>query len=546
MGVNVGISGGLNYGGKPPFFYGLSPLCFHDSAVAIIVDGKVKCALEEERLSRIKHTNSFPSKALQACMETVGITLDQVDTFSFFFEEKFYDIHMSFEFANHGGRNWTNTRQLLANHITTTLHGTCDPSRIHFVRHHDAHCIASYYGSRFSEALVIVLDGNGENESTSIYQAIDGECQLLRNHSIDNSLGVFYRQATILLGFGNFDEYKVMGLAPYGDPEPLWNVISKLYKPEKDGFFKLESHLLPSVVWDVGIRPREKGGGLTSIHNNFAASVQKLLERIMFDILIYWKQKTNFRNLCISGGVAHNCAMNGFIARKNMFDAIYVHPASHDAGSALGAALITSKNKKFGCNHMQFSPIIGPKIETPKQIGEILDFWEKVIKFKKVQSVHELAAHYISEGAIIGWVQGASEFGPRALGNRSILADPRPANNRERINCAIKKREGFRPFAPAVLAEKVDQYFKIPKTSVNLNDMVCIVEVKPKYKTYLGAVVHIDGTVRIQSVDRHRNPDFWKLIYSFNEITKCGVLLNTSFNNNFEPIVHSARTAGAK
>jgi len=544
MGIVVGLAGGPNYSLSSPAIPGLSPLFFHDAAAALSIDGVLQCAIEEERVSRAKHTNLFPAGALQAVLAQGAISPQQVDTFAFFFSERFCNDDLAREYRERGMQPLSDARTLLTRYISRALDFECPPARLQFVRHHDTHCLATLAGSGFPRALVAVIDGNGEYESTSIYWCDQRLHELLATYPISASLGRFYRLITELLGFGNFDEYKVMGLAPYGSSEQFLPQFRRLYTPGERGAFTLDIPGVKRIAEQIGLSA-QRDGNVSAEQANFAAAAQALLEQIAMDLLTYWQRQTGATHLCLAGGVAQNCVMTGKVAAANLFEAIYVHPASHDAGAAIGAALVAGGWPAVSTVGQRFTPLIGRGALAPDagDLESTLNKWRAVLKFSKPADLHRLLAEAIAGGAVIGWVQGLAEFGPRALGARSILADPRPEENRTRINAIIKKRETFRPFAPAVLEEYVSEYFKLPRTRCNLEEMVFVVPVREHHKATLGAITHVDGSARIQVVTSQRNPGFWQLIEEFRRVTGVAVLLNTSFNNQHEPIVDSLHDA---
>ena len=290
---------------------------------------------------------------------------------------------------------------------------------------------------------------------------------------------------------------------------------------------------------------RAPGEPVEQVHKDTAAALQEALETIVFHILEFHQRKTGSRRLCLAGGVAHNCAANGKILRERLFDEAFVQPASHDGGLSLGAALhgycfngSDARPKRYAMRHAYLGPCC--------QVAEIereLSLWQEYIDFKKSDRLADAVAEMMAEGTIVGWVQGRSEFGPRALGNRSIIADPRPAENKDIINAMIKKREAFRPFAPSVLEEEAEEYFELPPHQKQFPYMVFVVKVREQYRALLGAITHVDGTARIHTVDQHSNPKYWELIDAFRRKTGIPIVLNTSFNNNAEPIVNTARDA---
>ncbi|WP_194288247.1 carbamoyltransferase [Agrobacterium tumefaciens] len=542
----IGFSGGPRYFELDDDFSGLSPLYFHDAAVAIVKDGVPLFAIEEERLSRQKHTNRFPSLGLKEALNVAGCDAGQVAKFAFFFSENFFEIDLTKDAALLKLQKTGSVREIIARNISRALDADIPKEKIVFVRHHEAHAASVYFASRFKDALVMVVDGNGEKESLTIFAGVDGKLSEVHSYPVASSFGYFYRHATQLLGFSNFDEYKVMGLAPYGDAEKFYSLVSKLYRFNQDGSYELDVNGLSEIAYNVGaIGPAEPKSRGWNRKAHLAAAVQKLLEVALQDIASWWQRKLGFHNLCLAGGVAQNCVMNGCLAEAGIFERVYVHPASHDAGAALGAAIhvANTETRIERESYPAYSPLLGPDLPSENHLSAVLKAWSGITKSTRSSSVFKDAASKIADGNIIGWVQGRSEFGPRALGNRSILADPRPKENWQRINLAIKQRESFRPFAPAVLDEDFDEYFEALPAAANLGHMVFVTRVREEKRAELGAVTHVNGTARVQVISEKEHPDFWKLAREFKNQTGCPIILNTSFNNSFEPIVQTVDDA---
>jgi carbamoyltransferase len=432
--------------------------------------------------------------------------------------------------------------ELLREQWRERLGASVPRDRIHFVRHHMAHAVNTFEMSGFERALVVTLDGQGETESGLVLSATPHSLELLSSVPIPNSLGHFFWHAIGFLGFRLFDEYKVMGLAPYGDPARLRSHFEPMYELLPEGRWELRPQLL-ETLHDV-LKPRRKGEPIEQIHKDFAASLQELLERTVFHLLRHFQSVTGHRRLCLGGGVAHNCTMNGNILRSGLFDEVFVHPASHDAGNALGAALSVHREVTGKPHRRRLRSVYwGTDIGGSSDVAPRLEPWSEFLEMRRSAAIEEETAELIAAGKVIGWVQGRSEFGPRALGNRSILADPRPAEHKNLINMMVKKREAFRPFAPAVLAEDAADYFELPGDQREFPFMTFVLKVQPDKRALLGAVTHIDGSARVQTVSREDNPRFWALIRAFKARTGVPVLLNTSFNNNVEPIVDSVDDA---
>jgi carbamoyltransferase len=346
-----------------------------------------------------------------------------------------------------------------------------------------------------------------------------------------------------ILGYKQFDEYKVMGLAPYGNPAPYRDLFKTFYTLLPEGQYQIH---LKKVKKAYALTPRrKKDEPFTRVHKDIAAALQESLEDIIMHVLKHYKKKLNHSYLCLAGGVAHNCTVNGKILYSGLFDEVFVQPVAHDAGCALGAAQYRYYELNPGApletlEHLYWGPAIGDNDD----IAKTLACWDDFITYEPVDNITRKTARLLADGEVVGWVQGKSEFGPRALGNRSIVADPRPPENKDIINAMVKKREAYRPFAPSVLEEYTHEYYE---TSQNKQKtfpyMIFVLDVKEDKQKLLGAVTHIDGTARIQTVSRKHNPLYWELIDQFRKITGVPILLNTSFNNNAEPIVNSVDDA---
>jgi predicted NodU family carbamoyl transferase len=494
----------------------------------------VVAAVEEERLSRVKHSNLFPGPAAQACLREAGAEIDDVDRIAYFWSERWLDASLG-EALRRPPAKWLTARRLLAERLTQTFRAEVAPDRLDFWQHHRTHAVAALRHSGFDESLVLVADGNGEAESTSIYYGYGDELKLLRSHPIADSLGHFYTLATKMVGYRFFDEYKVMGLAPYGDPSRYRGALESLTELAPDGRFRLAAGEMRARLHEAGFVPRHPEEPFTQSHRDFAAAVQQHLETVMGHVLAYWCGQTRCESLCLAGGVAQNSSMNGGILRSGRFRRVFVHPASHDAGAAMGAAMLSSTAAAPAkpLRHV----FLGPRL---RDETDVVAKWSEFVEWERSSDVCSDAADLLAGGAVLGWARGRSEFGPRALGNRSILADPRPADNKDRVNKMVKEREGYRPFAPAVLEEYARKYFVLPNAECALDFMGCVLQVSPDLVPQLGAVTHVDGTARVQVVRRSANEPFWRLLEEFRLRTGIPVLLNTSFNNHAEPIVQTA------
>jgi carbamoyltransferase len=527
----LGLSGGLNRPEEPRFRL---PFVLHDAAAVLVRDGEVIAAVEEERLNRIKHTNCFPEQAMRACLRIAGAEPADLNGIAFSFTEWFLDYqlrHYFLERQEDGG--FLGARRELGALLEQALGLPEVGSRLAFVDHHLSHAASAFLVSGWDDALVVVIDGMGDNVSVSVYRGEDGKLTPLASLPVSASLGMFYLAVIHTLGYGLFDEYKVMGLAPYGDPAKHRGLFQTFYELHDEGGYLLRTPAAEALL-----------GSLTGAQDHdVAATLQETLETVALHMLAYYQKQTGLTRLCLAGGVAHNCTLNGKLAAAGLFDSVFVQPAAHDAGGALGAALMLAKRREQA---VRFSPLRHVYLGRP--LGEVasrLVRWAPVITVEPVSDPAAAAADLLASGAVIGWVQGRSEFGPRALGNRSILADPRPAQNRDVINSMVKKREAYRPFAPAVPEEDADRFFDIPAAAPRLPFMTFVVGVRPEVRSLLGAVTHVDGTARVQTVAREDNELFWRLLREFGARTGVPVLLNTSFNNNAEPIVDSLDDAVA-
>jgi carbamoyltransferase len=496
----------------------------HDASAVLLKDGVVVAGIEEERLRRVKHTRSIPANALAFCLAQAQITADDVDRFAI-------------------GLSPRAVAGIEPSVIVGALAGRpIDPRRLCFVEHHVAHAYSAYAGSGFEESLVLTLDGRGEDAAGLVGIARRSHFERLREIAISDSLGHLYLLVTNFLGYRLFDEYKVMGLAPYGDPARYRSVLEELYVLLDDGRYKLRLDR-QKVLWDICSR-RRRDEPLTQVHSALAAAAQEALETIVLHVVEHFRGQTGMRRLCFAGGVAHNCSLNGRIAASGLFDEIFVHPAAHDAGTALGAAAFVHLSDGAASSTTPLRDVYwGPALAGSQPLEATLRQWQGLVAIWRSSDVCRESAALLAGGAVIGWVQGRSEFGPRALGNRSILADPRPAANKDRINAMVKKREGYRPFAPSVVAERAVEFFELPPSDCNLDHMLFVVPVRPSKRELLGAVTHVDGTARIQTVRQETNPRYWELLHAFEERTGLPILLNTSFNNNWEPIVDSIEDA---
>ena len=517
-------------------------IAYHDAAAVILHDGALVAAIEDERLNRAKHSTYFPKRAISFCLREARATLGDLDVIITDSNEEFLDQALSRSAARDPRLSFQNSRQVIAASFQHEF-GVDVSRKLRFCNHHVAHLCGTWYPSGFSDGLIICFDGSGDGASGLIAHCDGGRPRILRELPEEASLGHFYLRQLFFLGYKHFDEYKVMGLAPYGNAAVYEPLFQKFYQLEAEGRFTLLpefDRLLLMSKAGLTAEARRKGQPFTQAHKDFAATLQATLERIVRHVVTHFRKTTGARRLCLSGGVAHNCTMNGNLLRSGLFEQIYVQPAAHDAGNALGAAISFAQESGESIRGDLVSHLyLGTHIGSADEIGRRLESWRPLIEIERVADAPQVAAGLLAAGSVIAWVQGRSEFGPRALGNRSILADPRPAENKHIVNAMVKKREDYRPFAPAVPQEHLHDYFEVPASVRALPFMVMVVPVRSEARELLAAVTHVDGTARVQSVSRSDNPGFHAVIKAFGRLTGVPVVLNTSFNNNAEPIVDS-------
>ncbi len=515
----------------------------HDAAAVLMENGEVLSAIEEERLNRVKHTNCFPSSAIRYCMQNSGVKFEDLDCIVRVGEEKRLVFNAQWD-ALQDMRDPipAYAREVIARNFIRDF-GIDISSKLRFCDHHDAHLWSAFAQSGFEEALVISIDGEGDGRSGVVCLGRNNAITELRSFRISQSLGVLYTAIIRLLGFGSFDEYKAMGLAPYGDPSVYQAVFDEGYRLLDDGDYELDT----LVQWaarfaEAGIikHARRVQEPFDQFHMDIAATLQSTLERILMHVLAAHRKTSGQTSLCMAGGVAHNCTFNGNILRSGLFERVFVQPAAHDAGGALGAACWTQAAQGSpGIIKPMKHMYLGSHIGEDDVIERHLKSWSSLLDFRLHRDIVKETALLLASGSVVGWAQGRSEFGPRALGHRSILADPRPTGNKDLINAMVKKREQFRPFAPSVIEEEVGKYFEVPDCEADLGYMTYVLKVREPYRSLLGAVTHIDGTARLQTVSHGVNSTYWDLLSEFGCLTGFPILLNTSFNNNAEPIVNS-------
>jgi predicted NodU family carbamoyl transferase len=518
----------------------------HDAAACLVADGQLIAAAEQERFNRIKHTTKFPTDAIQSCLDQAGITAREIDAVGYYFGELFSDRALNTWYAAIPSLPTRTARQVIKDRLREEFSWDLSDERFHFHPHHLTHARASFTRSGLHEALVVVMDGRSEDDSTSIFRAAGDKLEKLATYNVAQSLGLFYMAAISVVRYGFGDEYKVMGLAPYGDPTVYRDVFKTMYTLQDDGQFELtqgtaDLNFAASTFLDAGLWPRRAGEPITQQHKDFAAGLQEMLETVSMHVVRHWQAETGLSKLCFVGGVAHNSSLNGVILRSGLFDEVFVHPASHDAGAAEGAALETARNlgNRPARSPRMRSAALGRPLGDDAEIERTLETWSEWVEFEQSEDIVATSAALLADGAVLGWAQGRSEFGPRALGNRSIIADARPAENKDRINAMVKKREAFRPFAPSVNPEDAATYFDLTPTEADHEFMSFVVQVRRERRAELGAVTHVDGSARLQIVDPETNGLYYRLIKKFGELTGTPVILNTSFNNDAEPIVET-------
>ncbi len=554
---------------------------YHDSAAALLKDDKIIAAAQEERFTRIKHDSDFPKNAVEYCLQEAGIGILDIDAV-IYYEKPFIKFERILEtnlaFAPHSMISfiksmpvWLNKKLFLTKEIDKQFeNGLACP--IYYSSHHESHAASAFFPSPFKEAAIICLDGVGEWNTTTWGVGKDNIIKLQEAIEFPHSVGLLYSAFTGYLGFKvNSGEYKVMGLAPYGEPKYVNLILENLVDIKDDGSIWLDQSYFGYCNGDYmtnekfhklfGAPPRLPESKLTQKDMDIARSIQEVTEIIVLKIANYVYSQTKLKNLCLAGGCALNCVANGRILKDSPFENIWIQPAAGDAGGALGAALIAShhilKNDRNPLKpDSQFGSLIGNHYSS-EDAEKILKKYNAVYtKFENEETLTETLAQLISEGNIVGNFSGRMEFGPRALGNRSILADPRNSEMQKRLNLAIKKRESFRPFAPSCIEEDADKYFDIPKgqkspymlitAPINKKIRTQITDEQKKLKglaklnykrSELPAITHVNYSARIQTVSKDSNPRYWNIINKFKQITGYGVIVNTSFNVRGEPLV---------
>lgn len=523
----------------------------HDAAAALVVDGEVVAAVAEERLDRRKHSAAFPAGAIAYCLKEAGLRLDQVDILAHAFD---YGPHRGVFGLDDGSRALYQSVYSRDALLTSVRRHLADfpAARVRSVDHHRAHAASAYFTSGWDDCLVVVLDGLGEVHSATVYAARDGTLTSLAHLGPQDSLGILYSVVTLHLGFDfNSDEYKIMGLAPYGDAARFRPVFDEAVTLLDAGQVRVPAlhrnrgaddrlRYLGTRAW-LGERlcePRTPDDDIGDVHRDAAAALQECLNRALLHLVRHYARATGLRRLAMAGGVALNCTANGHLIRSGMFDDIYVQPAAGDDGSALGAALACAADAGEVRNRRMPVPFLGPG-PCATDLRRALDARGGAItatSFASAGEASRAAAEKIQAGKVVAWYRGRAEFGPRALGHRSILADPGHPEMRDRINAMVKMREAFRPFAPAVSIEEAPRWFDVPPGAEHPY-MITTVDVRQEHRAALPAITHVDGSARIQTVSSEGNPDFHALLKAVGRTTGREMVLNTSFNVKGQPIV---------
>ena len=563
---------------------------YHDSAATILVDGKITAAVQEERFSRVKHDSRFPINAIKYVLDENKVKLSEID-FIVFFEKPFLKFERLLEtylaFAPRGFKSFSMSmpiwlreklfqKKLIYDELRNIDKDFNNIKKIKFSEHHYSHAASAFFPSPFEDAVVLTLDGVGEWATTTVSIGKGNNLEIIKEIHFPHSLGLLYSAFTYYSGFKvNSGEYKLMGLAPYGKPTYKDLILKNLIDVKNDGSFKLN---MSYFNYATGLtmtntkfanlfgqkKRKPETEMLTQFHMDIASSIQAVTEEIALKLTRNLADEYKIKNLCMAGGVALNCVANGKILKDKVFDNIWIQPAAGDAGGSLGAALAywhkeLKKPRIYNSKDNMMGSYLGPRYQN-KQIENELNKLKGVYKKLSNEKLTEEVASLLSKQKTVGWFQGRMEFGPRALGGRSILADPRSETMQKNLNLKVKFRESFRPFAPSVLREDVKNWFDLKFDSpymlfvaelnkslqISMNDsqknLFGIDKLNIK-RSSIPAVTHVDYTARIQTVHRETNPRYYDLINEFKKITSCPVLVNTSFNIRGEPIVNTIEDA---
>ena len=550
---------------------------FHDSAACLLEDGKIVAAVSEDRLTRIKADASFPKEAVAYCLSEAGISVDELDYVGFYDKpllkfERILETYLGvvprgFRSYLMAGPLWIKEKLFMDNEIKEALEYE---GKVLYSEHHESHAASAFFPSPFQEAAILTMDGVGEWATASMGVGRDNDLEIFKELHWPDSLGLLYSAFTYYTGFKvNSGEYKVMGLAPYGEPKYVELILDELIDLREDGSFTMNQSYfnylngltMTNGAFDklFGAPPRTPETRLSQREMDLARSVQEVCEEVMLRMTRAAHRETGLKNLCLAGGVALNCVGNGRILREGPFENIWIQPAAGDAGGALGVAQLIwhrhlgqPRTVTPGKDSMKGS-YLGPGFSDEEAERRLVGLGAAYQQFDREELLQTVAGE-LADGKIVGWFNGRTEFGPRALGARSILGDPRRQDMQSTMNLKIKFRESFRPFAPSVLRERVSDYFELDTDSPY---MLLVAPVKEERQIAMSgeqkklwgieqlnvprsdipAVTHIDYSARVQTVSRETNPDYYDLIRAFDDLTGCGVLVNTSFNVRGEPIV---------
>ena len=561
---------------------------YHDSAAAIIIDGKIIAAAQEERFTRKKHDSGYPFNAIEFVLNFSELKLHQVD-YIVFYEKPFLKFERLLEtytaFAPRGFKSFSMSmpiwlreklfqKTMLFKELKNHDKSFSDVNKIYFSEHHFSHAASAFYPSPFKNSAVLTLDGVGEWATTTLAKGSGEKLEILKEIHFPHSIGLLYSAFTYYTGFKvNSGEYKVMGLAPYGEPKFKSLIFNKLIDLKEDGTFRLNMEYFDYAtglkminekffkLFGESARNPDRDS-ITQFHMDVASSIQSVTEEIVLRLAKSIAKEHGNKNLCMSGGVALNCVANGKILKEKIFENIWIQPAAGDAGGALGAALALwykeLKNQRFESTKDQMQgSYLGPSFSDDEIEKDLVNLGVKYNKFS-YEDLLEITAKELSQKKTIGWFQGRMEFGPRALGARSIIADPRSEKMQKILNLKVKFRESFRPFAPSIIREDLSDWFGLDCDSpymllvadVNKSIRREITEEEEKLfgidklnvkRSNIPAVTHVDYSARIQTVHKDTNPKYYKLIQNFKKITNCPVIVNTSFNVRGEPIVCSVQ-----
>ena len=563
---------------------------YHDSAAALIIDGKIIAAAQEERFSRKKHDSSYPSRAIEFVLKEAKLSLSEIDYIAYY-EKPFLKFERLLEtylaFAPRGFKSFSMSmpiwlkeklfqKKMIFDELRNQDKNFNDINKIYFSEHHYSHAASAFYPSPFKNAIVLTLDGVGEWATTTVAKGEGQNLEILKEIHFPHSIGLLYSAFTYYTGFKvNDGEYKVMGLAPYGEPKFKNLILEKLIDLKKDGTFRLNMEYFDyatgvkmtnnkfSELFGQPVRNPDKDL-LTQFHMDIASSIQSITEEIVLRLTKSIAKEHETKNLCMSGGVALNCVANGKILKEKIFENIWIQPAAGDAGGALGAALALwhkelKKERSSTPKDEMHGSYLGPCYDDD-EIEKSLNNLGAVFKKFSEEDLLKITAQELSKEKTVGWFQGRMEFGPRALGARSIIADPRSEKMQKILNLKVKFRESFRPFAPSIIREDLSNWFNLNCDSpymllvADVNKSIRREMTSEEKKLFginklnikrsdIPAVTHVDYSARIQTVHEDTNPKYYKLLQKFKKITNCPIVVNTSFNVRGEPIVCTIQDA---